>query len=213
MPARQSARTEHDETEREQARASAPVTLLTGLALAVGVVVLTWLDSALDLQVGPVVLAGVALGAVVAMVPVGAAGQRLAGFAIGVVLTLACYLVRALALPDTAAGLGAMAVLAVVLCTVVALLSLGRLPLWTLLLGAGAFAGVYERTFAAATPEALTTSVNTVTALALTVAVGFLLGCVVPQPGTSPAPRAARRTQTTTDSDAPAGAHSLEGTR
>ena len=190
--------------------ATALPTLLSGLSLAAGVALLVWVDDLLDLQVGPVALVGVALGAVVALVPDRAAGERLGGFVAGAVLALGCYLVRAATLPDAAVGLAAAAVLTVLLCTAVALLSLDRLPLWTLLLGAGAFAGVYERTFTAAVAEAATTSLSTITALAATAASGFLLATLAPRPPVRPRRATPEVPAAPTDPVDPVGAHTQE---
>ncbi len=210
MPARLSARTTTGEHGQEGSRiAPVPATLLTGVVLAIGMAAMVGLDALLDLQVSQVVLAGVLLGAVVGLVPVRSIGVRLGGFVIGVLVAFACYLGRAATLPDAASGLAVAAILTVLLCTAVAAISLDRLPLWSLLLGAGAFAGVYERTFAAAVAETATTSLNTLTALALTVAVGFLVSSLAPRPSAA-APTAP--TGATTD-DAPTGAHTLEVTR
>jgi hypothetical protein len=67
-------------------------------------------------------------------------------------------------------------VLLVVLCAVIAVATIDRLPLWAVLLGAGTFAGCYEATYDAAASQVLSTSPSTVTSLLLTVAVGFLAG-------------------------------------
>ncbi|VXB69838.1 hypothetical protein [Nocardioides sp. AX2bis] len=182
MPARLSARTNIDDHGQEGARGTpVPATLITGVVLAIGVAVAVGLDAVLDLQVSQVVLSGVLLGAVVGLVPARSIGVRLGGFAVGVLVAFACYLLRAGTLPDAASGLAVAAIATVLLCTAIAAASLDRLPLWSLLLGAGAFAGVYERTFAAAVAETATTSVNTLTALALTVAVGFLVASLAPR--------------------------------
>jgi hypothetical protein len=82
--------------------------------------------------------------------------------------------------------------LVVVLCTVVAALSMERLPLWSVLLGTAALAGGYEFTYNAAPPELLDTSASTATTLLFTVGVGFLAASLFAPPGdgtrTSPAP-------------------------
>lgn len=210
MPARLLARTRTNDQGQERPRiAPVPALLITGVVLAIGVAVTVGLDTVLDLQVSQVVLSGVLLGAVVGLVPAGSIGVRLGGFVAGVLVALACYLLRAAALPDAASGLAVAAIATVLLCTAIAAVSLGRLPLWTLLLGAGAFAGVYERTFVAAVAEAATTSVNTLTALALTVAVGFLVASLAPRTSTA---RPTAPTGVSTNDEAPA-AHTMEVTR
>ena len=63
--------------------------------------------------------------------------------------------------------------LVVVLCVAIAAVSMGRLALWSTLLGTAGFTGAYEFTFAAAPPEVASTSVSVATTLLFNVAVGF----------------------------------------
>ena len=214
MPARPQARTTtHDHGQEGPRTAAVPGTLVTGVVLAIGVAVTVGLDAVLDLQVSQVVLSGVLAGAVVGLVPARSIGVRLGGFVAGVLVAFACYLLRAATLPDAASGLAVAAVATVLLCTVVAASSLDRLPLWSLLLGAGTYAGVFERTFAAAVAETATTSVNTLTALALTVAVGFLVASLAPRTSARPTAPTGDAPADAPRPDAPAGAHTLEVTR
>jgi hypothetical protein len=81
--------------------------------------------------------------------------------------------------------------LVVVLVTAVAVGTGGRLPLWATLLGAAAFAGAYEATYTAAPPEVTSTSVSVLTALLMTVVVGFLAAAAA---ASEPSSTATRRT-------------------
>lgn len=152
------------------------VNLLSGLLLTIAAVLLSGPGAALDAGLGPVALAGLGAGAVVALVPDLGLPARLAGFAIGLVLTWAAYAARAALLPDTTAG-RAVAVGLVVALGVTAV-SLLRLPLWTALLGAAALAGTYEVAYTAAPAEMATTSVAAVSALVVAVALGVLAGAL-----------------------------------
>jgi hypothetical protein len=149
-------------------------TLLVGLVLTVAAVLVVFVSAGLDLELEPVALLGVALGGVIALVPDRTPFMRLAGFAGGVVAAWIGYLLRAAVLPDSSGGRAVVVALVIVLATAIAALSLGRIALWSTLLGAAAFAGAYEYTYAAAPPEVASTSVSAATALFLTVAVGFL---------------------------------------
>lgn len=164
---------------------------LAGLALAVAAVLVVLISAAFDLELEPVALLGAALGAVVALVPDRGPGTRLAGFAIGFVIAWVGYAARATLLPDTSSGRAVAVGVVVVLCTLVAGLSAGRLPLWSLLLGTAALTGGYEFTYTATPPEMMDTSLSTATTLLLTVGIGFLAASLVgPEGDRVPAHRA-----------------------
>ncbi|MDX5450413.1 MAG: hypothetical protein LPK36_05265, partial [Actinomycetes bacterium] len=149
-------------------------TLLVGLALVVGAVLAVFISSWFDLELEPVVLLGVALGAVIALVPDRSPLMRLAGFAGGFVAAWIGYFLRAAVLPDSTGGRAVAVGLVLILVVAVAAVSLERIPLWSTLVGAAALAGAYEYTYAAAPPEVASTSVSTATALLLTAAIGYL---------------------------------------
>lgn len=153
-------------------------TLISGLLLIAAAFLTVLLGAWLDLDVDAVALTGVAVGAAVALVPHATIGRRMGGFAVGVVLALVGFLVRAALLPDTAGGRAAFAALVVALCVVVAAVSFERIALWSSLLGAGTFAGAFEATYNLAPPRVLENSVNTLSALALCVAVGFVASAI-----------------------------------
>lgn len=148
-------------------------TLLSGLLLVAAAFLTVLVGDWLDLELDDAALLGVAAGAVVALVPHATIGRRLAGFALGVVLTLVGYLVRAALLPDTAGGRAAFAAIVVALCVVVAAVSMERLALWSTLLGAATFAGAFEATYTLAPPRVLENSISSLTAVAMCVAIGF----------------------------------------
>ncbi|HSE08950.1 MAG TPA: hypothetical protein VLB29_09800 [Nocardioidaceae bacterium] len=149
-------------------------TLLVGLGLTVAAVLVVFVSAGLDLDLEPVALLGVALGGVIALVPDRSPLVRLAGFAGGFSVAWVGYLLRAGLLPDSAGGRAVAVAFVVVAAVAIAALTLGRVPLWSTLLGAAAFAGAYEYTYAAAPPEVASTSLSAATSLLLTVAVGLL---------------------------------------
>ncbi|HET8603264.1 MAG TPA: hypothetical protein VFM09_04990 [Marmoricola sp.] len=167
-------------------------TLLPGLVLALAVMAVVLLGDALDLGLGSVALLGAAMGAVVVLVPDRTPGARLCGFAVGFVVAWVGYLVRAQMLPDTGGGRAVAVGLVVLLCVGIVAASGDRLTLWSVLLGAGAFAGAYELTYDQAPPEVLSTSVSTATTMALDVAIGFLAAAFVAPAVTSEARKAPR---------------------
>jgi len=149
-------------------------TLLGGLLLVAAVFFTVLVGGWLDLELDAVAVLGVAAGAVVALVPDATVGRRLAGFALGVVAAVLGYYVRAALTPDTSMGRAVFAALVVALCVVVAAASVGRLPLWSALLGAATFAGSFESTYSSAPPRVVELSIGALTTLALCVAVGFV---------------------------------------
>ena len=149
--------------------------LLAGGAFAVAAAVAVWLGEFFGLELDSFALLGVALGAVVALVPDGRPGVRLAGFGCGLVVTLIGYAVRAALLPDTTSGRAIAAFIMIALCVLVVAASIGRIPLWSTLLGAGAMFGAYEEIYAAAPPEFTSSSVSTLTSLVFTAGLGFLV--------------------------------------
>lgn len=176
-------------------------TLLVGLALVVGAVLAVFISSWFDLELEPVVLLGVALGAVIALVPDRSPLMRLAGFAGGFVAAWIGYFLRAAVLPDSTGGRAVAVGLVLILVVAVAAVSLERIPLWSALVGAAALAGAYEYTYAAAPPEVASTSVSTATALLLTAAIGYLATALaVPAEG-RPAGGVRRTRRPKTDDD------------
>ena len=141
-------------------------TLLGGLLLVAAAFFTVLVGGWLDLELDAVAVLGVAAGAVVALVPDATAGRRLAGFALGVVAAVLGYYVRAALTPDTSMGRAVFAALVVALCVVVAAASVGRLPLWSALLGAGTFAGSFESTYSSAVPRVVDLSIGALTTLA-----------------------------------------------
>lgn len=182
-------------------------TLLVGLGLTLAAVLVVVVGAALDLELGPVALLGVAVGAVIALVPDSTLLLRLGGFVGGIVAAWVGYLLRAGMLPDSAGGLAVFVAVVMLLCLGIAAAALGRIPLWSTLLGAAALAGAYEYTYAAAPPEVASTSMTAVTSLLLAAAVGFAVAALT-APEEKPSERPGRR-RTSRDDEDPA-THSLD---
>jgi hypothetical protein len=173
---------------RERARMRKSI--FAGVVLALAAALVMWLSAAFDLELESVVLLGTAVGAVVALVPDRTPLARFLGFAAGFLAAWVGYFVRAALLPDTAGGRAVAVGLILLLCVAVVAASLGRLPLWSSLLGAAALAGGYEYTYAAAPPEVASTSVSAATSLLFCLAVGYLVAAMVAPPdGAAPSRR------------------------
>ncbi len=161
--------------------------LLAGGIVVLAAVLAVLVGAPFGLELDTYALIGVAMGAVVALVPDGRPGLRLAGFASGVLVMWVGYLVRAALLPDTVGGRATATFLVLALCAVVAALTAGRIPVWSTFAGAATLFGAYEATFAAAPPEVASTSVTALTAVALTAALGFLAASFVAPDTVTPA--------------------------
>src|SRR5262245_59399707 len=150
------------------------MSLLAGVTVAIAAALAVLVGASFGLDLEGYALIGVAMGAVVALVPDARPGFRLAGYLAGVAVSLVGYAARATLLPDTDGGraFAAFAVLAV--CVAIASLSFGRIPLWSVFAGAATFFGVYEAAFMAAPPEMAPTALTALTALLLTSALGYL---------------------------------------
>lgn len=179
-------------------------TLLVGLVLTVAAVLAVFVGSWLDLEIESVALLGVTLGAVVALVPDRTPLMRLAGFVGGFIAAWVGYFLRAGMLPDTTTGRAVTAGIVVALAVAIAAATMGRVPLWSTLLGAGAFVGAYEYAYSVAPPEIATTSVSTATALLFTAAIGFLAAALMTPAAEAPPRERARRVRTRDDDDATA---------
>jgi hypothetical protein len=150
-------------------------TLITGALLTAAALVTVLIGSWFDLDVDQIALLGVTSGAVIVLAsPVGQVGRGLGAYVLGVFLTLIGFFVRAALLPDTSGGRAVYGAVVVLLCALAALATKQRLPLWALLLGAASFAGAFEAAYNAAPPQVATTSITTLTTLALCAAMGFL---------------------------------------
>lgn len=157
--------------------------LFTGGLLTLAAVLLVGLGASLDLDLEGVALVGLTAGAVLALVPDRGPLQRCSGFAAGFVLTWLGYVARAAVLPDTSAGRAVALAGIIVAGTLV--VALFRLPLWSMLLGAGTLAGSFEAAFTLSPPEVADTSLAAVTAVLVAVGAGFLGGAGAPSAATS----------------------------
>ena len=154
-------------------------TLLVGVALAAAVALLVDHAAQLGPDMTNVALLGAALGAVAALVPVGSPFTRIAGALVGMVITQVGYGVRAAVLPDIPAGRAIAASVVVLALTGVAVASRNRLPLWSLLLGSGAFVGAYETVYVASPTTFVADSFSMATAVSLGAAFGFAVASLV----------------------------------
>lgn len=186
-------------------------TLVTGALLAVAVVVVIAVSSALDLEIESYALAGVLAGGVVALIPDRSVWARLGAFAVGFLGAWVGFVLRAAVLPDTEGGRAVAAVVTVLVCLLAVALGRTRLPLSAMLVGVVLFASAYETAFVAAEAEVATTSMDAATSLVLAVAVGFAVAALAASRRVVPEDAAAR-TRTPSWSVRPRRAHGSETT-
>lgn len=163
--------------------------VLPGAALAIAGGLIVLVGSWLSLDLEPVALLGAAAGGVVGLVPDRSPLARVVGFAAGLAIAWAGYGVRAALLPDTAGGRAVAVFVVMALVTVVAAATLGRLPLWSLLVGVVAMVGSYEELYAASPSQFLTTSPSAATTVLLAASIGFVASALLGA-GAGPARRA-----------------------
>jgi hypothetical protein len=172
------------------------MTRSTRSAVVVGVVLTVLGALVVDhgARVGPQLIhlgeMGLAVGAILGLVPDRTPAARAGAFVVGFVAAWGGFAFRAGLLPDIPLGraFATAAVLAAV--TVATLVSFGRLPLWTGLLGVAAFSGGYETTFSTNPAGFVGDSMTAATTLALAVGLGFFAvtlidGLVRPRPDSS----------------------------
>lgn len=148
--------------------------VIKGAVLALFGALTIGLGHLFGLDLDQVALLGVALGAVIGLVPDRSLTERLIGFAIGFALAWIGYGVRAAMLPDTATG-RAVAVFAVIIIAMLVVLATGsRIPLWSTLVGAAALVGAYEQTYADSPSLFLSDSPTAATTVLLACAMGVV---------------------------------------
>jgi hypothetical protein len=147
--------------------------LVPGALLAVAVVIVIGVSSAMDLEIEPYALAGVLAGGVVALVPERSAFARLGAFAVGLVAAWIGFILRAALMPDTEGGRSVAALITVAICLVALAVSRARLPLVAMLVGVIVLSAAYETAFVAAEAEVATTSLDALTAIVVASVVGF----------------------------------------
>jgi len=148
-------------------------TLVAGLFVAVAAALVLLIGGPVGLNAG-VAVVGVALGAVLALVPYRGPFWRIGAWAVGFIFTWISYAISALLFPSNNTGMAVGAFLGLIMVTVVAGLTRERLPLWCGLVGTATFVGAYYSAFNAAPYLFKTESITYLVAAFATTMVGFL---------------------------------------
>gem|GEM_PF-1424813 len=146
--------------------------MLSGLVLALCAAAVLLIGGGSELE--HVALLGAALGGVIGLVPNGRLMGRLSGFALGFVAAWIAFGVRVLLLPDTTAGRAVAAFLVILICSAVAGISAGRVPLWSTLVGAAAIVASYEASYTSSPSQFLTASPQAATTVLFAAGFGFI---------------------------------------
>ena len=147
--------------------------VLAGVALAVASVVALFIGDGLGWDVEAVLFLGAGVGAALGLMSRPAPLPELGGFLLGLLAASVGYALRAAILPDSTGGRAVGIVITIALAVGLVLLTFGRVPLWTALLGVGALGGAYEVAFTDSPGSVLTTLPAWLTLLLFMVAVGF----------------------------------------
>jgi hypothetical protein len=145
-----------------------------GAILAVVAFFLILFGDALNLDLERAGLVGVALGAVVALVPDRNPLLRAAGAVLGFLIMWGGYAIRVSILPDTDMGRALTALIVILVLMAVSVATLNNVPLWSLLVGAAAMGAAYETTFMTLPSAFPYESPTAATQMALAAGVGFL---------------------------------------
>lgn len=151
--------------------------LLSGFVLALSAAVVLLIGGGSDLE--HVALLGAALGGVVGLVPHNPPLGKLGGFALGFGVSWIAFGIRAALLPDSTAGRAVAAFLVIFICGSAAAISLGKMPLWSTLVGAAAIVGAYETSYSNSPSTFLTTAPQAATTVLLAAAFGFIATTVI----------------------------------
>lgn len=179
--------------------------VVTGALLAVAVVAVIGVSSAMDLEIEPYALAGVLAGGVVALIAERSVFARLGAFAVGFVASWIGFVLRAALMPDSDGGRAVAAAITLLICVAAVAISRTHLPLSAMLIGVILLAAAYETDFVANEAEVVHTSLDALTALLVAVVVGFAVTALTRSTRTAVAPQASAASTAPAASAAPAG--------
>lgn len=170
-------------------------TLTAGLVLAVAAAAGLLVGDAFGWDLDAVVLLGAAAGGVLGLVADRGPVARVGGFLVGVLAAAIGYALRAAVLPDTTTARALVVVIVIMLAAVVAAATFGRLPLWTMLLGAAALAGAYEEAFTDSPGSLLSTLPVWLSSVLVMSAIGFAATVFFGGGGTDEEPHRTRKSR------------------
>lgn len=147
--------------------------LAAGFVLAVLAALAMWIGQMFNISMGNTIF-GVAIGALLALVPGVSPGKKIIGFLIGIFVTLIMFAFQAQFLPLTKDGATIGAFLTVLVLTIISALLHNKIPFWTIVAGIAAIGGAYGTQFLAAPQNFKTESIAALGGVLFVSALGFL---------------------------------------
>lgn len=147
--------------------------VLAGLTLAVAAGAVLVIGDGLGWNLDGFLFLGAGIGGAIGLIPDASPLGKVGGFLLGVLAASIGYVLRAALLPDNTTARALALVVVIALAVGLVLLTFGRAPLWSALLGVGALGGAYEVAFTDSPGSVLTTLPVALTSMLLMVAVGF----------------------------------------
>ncbi len=165
-----------------------PPTLIGGLALALFALIIYLLPGELGQQAVAYTVLGLAVGAVVGLLPYADPVARLMGFMVGELLAFASFLIRGGLLPYT--NLSAAVVVLLLLLVITGITALFRSSAWfiSMLLGAGTLYGVLELQFRTVPSAYLATASLAFVAILLSFGIGYMVSALLGLRPVAPSP-------------------------
>lgn len=167
-----------------------PAMLIGGLVLAVSALVIYLLPGELGTPAIAYTVLGLAIGAIVGLLPDADPVARLMGFTLGILLAFASYVVRGGFLPYT--KWSSAGVVLVLLAIITGITALFRSSTWfvSMLLGAGILYGMVELQFQAAPSAYLASLALAVVSILFSFGIGYMISAVL---GLKPVPASATK--------------------
>lgn len=175
--------------------------VLAGIVLALASAAVLLLGDGLGWDLDGVLFLGAGVGGALGLVPNGTPLGKLGGFLLGVLAAAVGYALRAAVLPDNTPARAVALLLVIALAVGLVLLTFGRAPLWSALLGVGALGGAYEVAFTDSPGSVLTTLPVAATSMLLMVSVGFAATVFFADSGDTDEPNAEGRHRSGIDPD------------
>lgn len=147
--------------------------VLAGLVLAIAAAAALLVGDGLGWDLDGVLYLGAGVGGALGLIPDRTPLARVGGLLIGVLAAAVGYVVRAALLPDNTTARAVSLLIVIAIATGLVLLTFGRVPLWSALLGIGALGGAYEVAFTDSPGSVLSTLPVALSSLLVMAAVGF----------------------------------------
>lgn len=148
-------------------------TVTAGVVLAVAAAAALLIGDGLGWDLDGVLFLGIGVGGALGLIPDKTPVARILGLLLGLLAAAIGYALRAAVFPDNTTARAVAVALVVLIAMGFVLLTFGRIPFWTALLGVGALGGAYEVAYTESPSSLLDTMPVALTSLLAMIAVGF----------------------------------------